>query len=138
MLAFFFFFSPWLCGSRAWLVAFVHCSQSFFHASLTNQPTHSPSPGGGVSFDTSWRGDLSWVYDGIVTSLVYDDDTRSLYVAGSFDRVNGEAPCKSIAVSYPSSPASTTLSISLSLPLSPPLSPSPSILLFRCMGASFR
>lgn len=55
--------------------------------------------GGGVSFDTPWWGDSSWVYDGVVTSLTYDKDTRSLYVAGAFDRVNGEAPCQSIAVS---------------------------------------
>ena len=30
----------------------------------------------------------------------YDDDTRSLYVAGAFDRVNGDAPCQSIAVRF--------------------------------------
>lgn len=52
-----------------------------------------------MSFDTPWWGDSSWVYDGVVTSLNYDKDTRSLYVAGAFDRVNGEAPCQSIAVS---------------------------------------
>lgn len=52
-----------------------------------------------MSFDTPWWGDSSWVYDGVVTSLTYDTDTRSLYVAGAFDRVNGEAPCQSIAVS---------------------------------------
>ncbi|CAM9750655.1 unnamed protein product, partial [Ectocarpus sp. 13 AM-2016] len=55
-------------------------------------------PGGGVSFDTPWWGDSSWVFDGVVTSLTYDAATRSLYVAGAFDRVNGEAPCQSIAV----------------------------------------
>ena len=54
--------------------------------------------GGGVSFNTPWWGDSAWIYDGVVTSLSYDDATRSLYVAGSFDRVNGEAPCQSIAV----------------------------------------
>ena len=30
----------------------------------------------------------------------YDDDTRSLYVAGAFDRVNGDAHCQSIAVRF--------------------------------------
>lgn len=51
-----------------------------------------------MSFDTPWWGDNSWVYDGVVTSLIYDDGTRSLYVAGTFDRINGGTPCKSIAV----------------------------------------
>ncbi|CAM9779099.1 unnamed protein product, partial [Laminaria digitata] len=55
-------------------------------------------PGGGVSFNTPWWGDSAWIYDGVVTSLSYDAASRSLYVAGSFDRVNGEAPCQSIAV----------------------------------------
>jgi hypothetical protein len=32
------------------------------------------------------------VYDGVATSLVYDADTRSLYVAGTFQLVNGQ-PC---------------------------------------------
>ena len=52
-----------------------------------------------MSFETPWWGDSAWIYDGVVTSLSYDDATRSLYVAGAFDRVNGEAPCQSIAVS---------------------------------------
>ncbi|CAM9802571.1 unnamed protein product, partial [Scytosiphon promiscuus] len=64
----------------------------------SNQTGIAAFPGGGVSFDTPWWGDSSWVYDGVVTSLIYDDASRSLYVAGAFDRVNGEAPCQSIAV----------------------------------------
>ncbi|KAG5189684.1 hypothetical protein JKP88DRAFT_262058 [Tribonema minus] len=37
------------------------------------------------------------VYDGVATSLVYDEESRSLFVAGTFQLVNGR-PCSSIAV----------------------------------------
>lgn len=53
-----------------------------------------------MSFENPWWGETEWVYDGVVTSLAYDEETRSLYVAGAFDRVNGDAPCQSIAVGF--------------------------------------
>ncbi|CAM9997280.1 unnamed protein product, partial [Phaeothamnion confervicola] len=65
-------------------------------------------PGGGLAYDTPPEDESGTVYDGVATSLIYDDETRSLYVAGTFERVGGMR-CDSIAVWREDSAAWTCL-----------------------------
>jgi hypothetical protein len=87
---------------------FVFCFSRYIEAGLavwTKEAGIQAFPGGGLSYEKPTGDTSGMVYDAVATSLVYDDDSRRLFVAGTFELVNGQpcdrwgcppAPCSSI------------------------------------------